>query len=68
MFETLKKGNVDVIIYNLLGSEVKSILNKNLQKDSTLIPLNLEDIEEGVYFISILVDGKVMETTKIVVQ
>ena len=68
MFETSNKGNVDVIIYNLLGSEVKSILNKNLQKGFHTHALNLEDIEEGVYFISILVDGKVMETTKIVVQ
>ena len=55
-------------MYNVVGSEVKLILNKNLQKGFTLIDLSLEDIEEGVYFISILVDGKLMETTKIVVQ
>ena len=55
-------------MYNLLGAEIKSILNKNLQKGLHSQEVNLEDIEEGVYFISILVDGKVMETTKIVVQ
>ena len=68
MFETSKEGNIDVKMYNVLGSEVKNILNKSLQKGFHSFDLSLEDIEEGVYFISILEDGKVMETTKIVVQ
>ena len=68
MFETLSEGNVDVRMYNVVGSEVKLILNKNLQKGHHSHEFNLEDIEEGVYFISILVDGKLMETTKVVVQ
>ena len=68
MFETLREGNIDVRMYNVVGSEVKLILNKNLQKGHHSHEFNLEDIEEGVYFISILVDGKLMETTKVVVQ
>ena len=68
MFETSKEGNIDVKMYNLLGSEVKNIINKSLQKGFHSFDLSLEDIEEGVYFISILEDGKVVETTKIVVQ
>ena len=68
MFETSKDGKIDVKMYNVIGSEVKNILNKNLQKGHHSHELNLEDIEEGVYFISILEDGKVMETTKIIVQ
>ena len=55
-------------MYNLLGSEVKSYSKQKFTKRIPFFELNLEDIEEGVYFISILLDGKVMETTKIVVQ
>ena len=68
MFETLREGNIDVRMYNVVGSEVKLILNKKLQKGFHSHEFNLEDIQEGVYFISILVDGKLMETTKIVVH
>jgi len=68
IFETSKKGNVEVNLYNILGSEVKTILNKELEQGTHYEEINLENIEKGIYFISIVLEGKVMETTKIIVQ
>ena len=50
MFETSKNGNIDVKLYNVLGSEVKSILNKNLQKGHHSHEFNLEDIRRSLFY------------------
>lgn len=68
IFETSTKGNVDVRMYNVLGAEVKTILNENLDSGFHSKEVDLENIEEGIYFISIIKDGKVLESTKIVVK
>ena len=67
-FETLKEGEVNVRIYNVIGTEVKSIIDENLNKGSYSKELNLKDIKEGIYFITIMFDGNVMKTTKLIVQ
>ena len=46
MFETSKEGNIDVKMYNVLGSEVKNILNKSLQKGFHSFDLSLEDMKK----------------------
>ena len=67
-FETLKEGNINIRICNVLGTEVKSIIDETLNKGSHSKELNLKDIKEGVYFITIMFDGNVMKTTKLIVQ
>ena len=68
LFETSSKATVDIRMFNILGKEIKSIFNEEVDSGFYSEEIDLSNIDEGIYFISILIDGKVYETTKIVVQ
>lgn len=53
-----------IILYNVLGSAVKEI--KLTDKQSTLI-LSTSDLKSGVYFYSLIADGKSVASRKLVV-
>ncbi len=54
-------------ISNVIGQEIRSV---GLRPDLTTagLPLNLTDLPGGVYFYSLLVDGKVASTKRLILQ
>lgn len=54
-------------ISNVIGQEIRSV---GLRPDLTAagLPLNLTDLPGGVYFYSLLVDGKVASTKRLILQ
>jgi hypothetical protein len=59
----VKVANVKV--FNLLGAEVKSA---NLENNGNKLRLDISDLQSGIYFYSVLVNGDVYKTKKLVVQ
>lgn len=69
VFELERSSNVDIEIYNILGQKIKTIIKKEFKpgkysafwdgKNGEGIP-----VSSGVYFYRLLVDGKVVDTRK----
>lgn len=59
----VKVANVKV--FNLLGAEVKSA---NLENNGNKLRMDISDLQSGIYFYSVLVNGDVYKTKKLVVQ
>lgn len=59
----VKQANVKV--FNLLGAEVKSA---NLESNGNKLRMDISDLESGIYFYSVLINGDVYKTKKLVVQ
>ena len=57
--------NARMIIYNMLGSAVKEI--KLAEKQSTIL-IATSDLKQGVYFYSIVTDGKQLASKKLVIS
>lgn len=52
-------------IYNLLGNAVKSV---RLEKTSASLDVYVGDLHGGIYFYTVSVDGKAVETSKLVIN
>ena len=52
---------------NIIGQEVRTVALKP-ELTATGLPLDLSDLRSGVYFYSLLVDGKVASTKRLVLQ
>ncbi len=64
-----KNSRVSIAIYSLYGSEVQSIVNEqNLTADRYFYKIKNEKLNKGIYIIRLVLDGKVAECKKIVVN
>ena len=57
-------SNVSVVIRNILGSELKS---QKVSTNGNLAEIDISDLGRGVYFYSVVLDGKVYQTKKFAV-
>ena len=58
------KQDAKLIVTNMLGSKVKEIL---LNQNQNSLTLNVKDMNAGIYIYSLVVDGKVMNSKKLIV-
>ena len=58
-------GNAVVGIYNLLGQEV---MTQELDSFQGQLSFSVADLQEGIYFCTLLVNGKALQTEKFVVK
>ncbi len=58
-------NNVQVVFYNLMGEKVRE---SRLAADNGVVFVQADDFEAGVYFYSLVVDGKVLSTKKMLVS
>ena len=56
-------ANANIAIYNLLGQEV---LNQNVEAGQ--VAISVADLEKGIYFCNLMVDGKTVSTEKLIVK
>jgi hypothetical protein len=57
-FSLSRKGNVELTLYNSLGQEVLNLLNKEMDKGFHTLNLKAIDLNSGVYFYTLKVEGK----------
>lgn len=57
--------DASIKIYNLLGAEVK---NAQLENSGNKIKLDISDLDKGIYFYSIYINGDTYRTKKLIVQ
>lgn len=58
-------GNLSAVVYNLLGQEV---LRQDLNANSGQMTLSVADLQEGIYFCTMMVNGRACATEKFVVK
>lgn len=58
-------SNVNVLVYNLLGQEVR---NQNLNGNHGRINIAVDDLQPGIYFCSIQVNNVTVKTEKFIVK
>lgn len=64
-FSRNENSNVNVIVYNLLGQEVKSQIASGTQGR---ISISVDDLQPGIYFCSFQVNNAVVKTEKFIVK
>ncbi|MCB0760286.1 MAG: T9SS type A sorting domain-containing protein [Flavobacteriales bacterium] len=57
--------NVNIVFHNLVGEKVQEV---QAQGPNGVVFVNADDFETGIYFYSIVADGKVLSTQKMVVS
>ena len=60
--------DLEIKIYNILGSEVSNFSLLNLNAGYHSYETSISDFEEGIYFISIFSKHKLEGTTKLIIQ
>lgn len=60
-----ERGNVSVSVYNLLGQEV---LNQTLDAMQGQAVLSVADLNDGIYFCNLKVNGRAVKTEKFIVK
>ena len=58
-------SNVNVVVYNLLGQEVKSQFVNGSQNH---ISIAVDDMQPGIYFCRFSINGEVVKTEKFIVK
>ena len=56
-FTIPEKGNVILKVYDILGREIKTLVNRNLNKGSFNITFNANDLSSGVYIYTLRVNN-----------
>ena len=64
-FGTKTNNSVELVVSDLLG---RNIDRKIVGKDVSRISLPVDDYTEGAYFVSILSEGRLMKTSKLIVR
>lgn len=63
----LKDAMVDLVIFNLLGEKIKTIISKNMQMGQHNFTVDLTGFSNGLYSIQLMVDGK-KQVLKLIIQ
>lgn len=64
-FKIDKPGNIKIVIYDLLGREIKTMINEHKNVGSYKLTFNAEDLSSGIYFYQ-LSNGRNIETKTMV--
>ena len=65
-FQILNSGNIKIIIYDLSGKEITTLVNERLQAGTYQQRFDAGSLSSGVYFYALLADGKRVDTKKMV--
>jgi hypothetical protein len=65
-FELAVSGKVSLVVYNLLGQEVKTLVDGFLNRGTYAVPFNGAGLSSGVYFYSLRTNNGFTETKKMI--
>ena len=63
-FEVAHSGRVELIVFDMLGRQVKTLVNEQKAAGDYNILWNAVDVPSGLYFVRFIVDEKVITTNK----
>ncbi len=66
-FQLASSSNVRLVVYNLLGQEVKTLLSGKLSAGSHQVVFNASKFSSGVYFYKLMSDAGFVQTRKMVI-
>ena len=66
-YKLFESGFVHIKVFNHLGIEVKAINEAVKEKGLHKVELNANDLPPGIYYYSLLINGKLSDTKKMVV-
>jgi hypothetical protein len=66
LFNIAEPGKVSLKIYNVLGNEVATLLNNELNAGNHNVIFNAVDLSSGVYYYRVDVEGKFVETRQMI--
>jgi PKD repeat protein len=66
-FDLMDNSNVKVSLTDMLGQEIQVINQSNLTAGSHQFEVNTNELSNGIYFVNLFVDGKVI-TQKLIVE
>ena len=64
-FNYAVEGHLTAVVYNLLGQEV---LREDLNANAGQLSLSVADLQDGIYFCTMMVNGRALTTEKFVVK
>ncbi len=59
-----KSGNISIKVFDISGKEIEELVNKRQQAGSYKTTFNGSKHSSGIYFYSLIIDGKVIDTKK----
>jgi hypothetical protein len=62
---TSKVNSADIKIFNVLGSTVKEAI---LKRNGDNLKMDVSDLENGIYFYSVLLNGEIYTTKKLIIR
>jgi len=65
-YEVPKLSDIKLVIYNILGETVKTVVNAKQQASTYIVAVNLSALASGVYFYRLFANGNVIDTKKLV--
>jgi subtilisin-like proprotein convertase family protein len=65
-YSLIKQSGVRISIFDVLGREVKTLVNTKLPAGEYVLSFNANDMASGLYFYSMIIDGNLFETKKMV--
>ena len=67
-FSIAKDGFVKLVVYNLLGQEVKTLVNRNLEAGSHIVNFDASDIQSGIYIYKLTSTGSTLTKKMMLVK
>jgi hypothetical protein len=64
-FSIINSGNVKLVVYDIQGREVQTLLNERLQPGTYEVPFDGSNLTSGVYFYQLISDNYI-ETKRMV--
>jgi hypothetical protein len=65
-FSLVKKSNVKIAVYDILGREVTVLVNNVFNNGSYNLNFNANNLASGLYFYTMYIDGKLFDSRKMV--
>ena len=62
-----KSGNVSLVVYDLSGRIVRTLVSEYQHPDSYRVKFNLDGLQSGTYFYSLKVGNVLVKTRKMIV-
>ncbi|NWF90547.1 MAG: T9SS type A sorting domain-containing protein [Ignavibacteriaceae bacterium] len=67
-FSIAKDGFVKLVVYNLLGQEVKTLINRNMEAGSHSVSFNASDLQSGIYIYKLTSAGSTLTKKMMLVK
>ncbi len=67
-YQVPKKSFVKLVLFNILGQEIRTLIQTQQSSGNYSILLDAEDLSSGIYFYSLIVEGKLIDSKKLILM